>query len=95
VIVYFLYRASAETHDYMSNHHRTVKGRFSSGRKVWCFPVFVLCKLNCHLKHFLCKKEHLRKQFGTDCIAVHGSDWFHKGYSIRVRRFQTENFEIL
>jgi len=42
----------------------------------------------------LCKKENLGKQFRTDCIAVHGLDWFHKGYCIRVGTFQTENFEI-
>jgi hypothetical protein len=40
------------------------------------------------LKHFLCKKENLEKQFRTDCIAAYDSDWFHEGFCVRGGRFR-------
>jgi len=58
------------------------------------FPGVCVVFVASSLKYFLCKKENVGKQSRIDCIAVHGSDWFHKGYCVRVGRFQTENFEI-
>jgi hypothetical protein len=55
---------------------------------VWFFPRVRVVYVTLSLKHFLCNKENLEKQFRTDCIAVHGSDWFHKGFCVRGGRFR-------
>jgi hypothetical protein len=63
--------------------------RSGSGVGVKCgySPICFVC-VTLQLKHFLCKKENLEKQFKTDCIAVHDSDWFHKGFCMRGGRLR-------
>lgn len=47
------------------------------------FPRVGVVYVTLSFKHFLCKKENIEKPFRTDCIAVHCSDWFHKGFCMR------------